>query len=319
MNNQFPTIKFTIEKENNKELAFLDVLVKRNNNNNKLSTTVYRKKTDSGRYLNYKSNHPPATKQAIASTLFHRAMTHCSSERERKREEEKIIDTLVCNNYPRAVIHKARSQVREREKGKEVAAVVAGSSSSRGSNVEEREKPYTTISIPYLPGLSEKIKKLGYRKNIRIVFNSNTTLRQDLVHLKPKNINNCNKNCIYSIPCSCGQNYIGETGRPLQIRINEHKNYVNNPRRYPNTKIVEHLMNKNLNEHIIKWDETIVIGREKKSKKRKVQEAIEITKNKSTTFSQCSHQLDEIWLPIIKKEMQVRTCRRPTRSRPPDI
>jgi hypothetical protein len=29
--------------------------------------------------------------------------------------------------------------------------------------------------------------------------------------------------CIYRIPCQCGREYIGETGRPLNIRIREHK------------------------------------------------------------------------------------------------
>jgi predicted GIY-YIG superfamily endonuclease len=27
---------------------------------------------------------------------------------------------------------------------------------------------------------------------------------------------------IYSIPCECGRSYIGETGRPLAVRLREH-------------------------------------------------------------------------------------------------
>ena len=30
------------------------------------------------------------------------------------------------------------------------------------------------------------------------------------------------KNCVYSIPCSCGKIYKGETGRPLTVRLEEH-------------------------------------------------------------------------------------------------
>jgi hypothetical protein len=28
--------------------------------------------------------------------------------------------------------------------------------------------------------------------------------------------------CVYSIPCECGRSYIGETGRPLAVRLREH-------------------------------------------------------------------------------------------------
>jgi hypothetical protein len=27
--------------------------------------------------------------------------------------------------------------------------------------------------------------------------------------------------CVYSIPCECGRSYIGETGRPLTVRLRE--------------------------------------------------------------------------------------------------
>jgi hypothetical protein len=29
--------------------------------------------------------------------------------------------------------------------------------------------------------------------------------------------------CIYRIPCECGRSYIGETGRPLAMRLHEHR------------------------------------------------------------------------------------------------
>jgi predicted GIY-YIG superfamily endonuclease len=30
--------------------------------------------------------------------------------------------------------------------------------------------------------------------------------------------------CIYSTPCECGRCYIGETGRPLAVRLRGHRN-----------------------------------------------------------------------------------------------
>ena len=34
------------------------------------------------------------------------------------------------------------------------------------------------------------------------------------------------KNVIYQIPCECDKFYIGETSRPLNVRIKEHKDYL---------------------------------------------------------------------------------------------
>ena len=31
------------------------------------------------------------------------------------------------------------------------------------------------------------------------------------------------KNCVYSIPCSCGKVYQGETCHPLKVRVEEHR------------------------------------------------------------------------------------------------
>ena len=68
------TVKFTLEKERDGCLPFLDVNIIRDENT--LHTTVYRKKTDSGRYLNYQSNHPRSVKVGVASSLLRRAETH---------------------------------------------------------------------------------------------------------------------------------------------------------------------------------------------------------------------------------------------------
>ena len=52
-NKTHSSITFTLEKENNDELAFLDLLVKRQNN--QFLTSVYRKQTFTGEYLNFHS------------------------------------------------------------------------------------------------------------------------------------------------------------------------------------------------------------------------------------------------------------------------
>ncbi len=63
INNIYEAIQFTVDSENeNGELPFLDCLIMRNPDGTPY-TTVYRKPTNTGRYLNFHSCHSSATKQ----------------------------------------------------------------------------------------------------------------------------------------------------------------------------------------------------------------------------------------------------------------
>ena len=54
LNNRHPNIKFTIEKQNNHSIAFLDVFISSINNQN-LTLQTYHKSTYTGLLLNFKS------------------------------------------------------------------------------------------------------------------------------------------------------------------------------------------------------------------------------------------------------------------------
>ena len=71
INNLHQNIKFTMEKESNGELAFLDTLLKRNNG--EISVLVYRKPTHTDQYLHYSSHHQTSCKESVVSSLFNRA------------------------------------------------------------------------------------------------------------------------------------------------------------------------------------------------------------------------------------------------------
>ena len=62
INCQHPNIKFTLEKEHNKTLPFLDILVK--SNENKIETSVYYKKTYTGLLTYYFSFTPTVYKSS---------------------------------------------------------------------------------------------------------------------------------------------------------------------------------------------------------------------------------------------------------------
>ena len=72
MNTKHPNIKFTSEFEENDSFSFLDVKITRRNN--QLVTSVFRKATFSGIFINFKSFMTVAYKFGLAYTLLHRSI-----------------------------------------------------------------------------------------------------------------------------------------------------------------------------------------------------------------------------------------------------
>ena len=93
LNNQHPSIRFTMEIEENKRLPFLDVQVFRKPDGS-LGHSVYRKKTDTNRYLHADSNHHPSQKNSLVNILFRRADIISDSD---SRDQEKGISLKLSN------------------------------------------------------------------------------------------------------------------------------------------------------------------------------------------------------------------------------
>jgi hypothetical protein len=276
-NSQSEQTKFTIELEKDKSLAFLDVLVRRDNDN-KITTSVYRKPTESGLCLQYDSNHPKPVKNGVVNNLLHRASTHCHDELEYKKEVEKVKLILINNKYPESLIN---SIIKARER--------------KHTKKKVDEKPHATVILPYMPLLGEKIKRIGKNCNIRVVFSSKETMRAELVRFKPKS-KTIKKDVIYKIPCECSKSYIGETGRALETRLSEHQR--NLKKGDPEvSKLCEHHFNTG---HRFLWDQTKIIGREQNIIARRFHEAAEIMRGGDWVMSTPLFNIDPIWRPMIK-------------------
>ena len=99
-------IQFTIEKEHNFSLPFLNVLIKRNSCNGSitahslLSTTIYRKPAHTNRYLHYTSHHPEHQKLTVAKTLLSKVTTDITDNKQKHSELQNIRSTLRLNGFP---------------------------------------------------------------------------------------------------------------------------------------------------------------------------------------------------------------------------
>ena len=67
LNSQKPTIQFTMEKEEDGKIAFLDVLVQKKGT--LATTSIFRKKTHTDRYRNYDSHHHARIKSSIIKLM----------------------------------------------------------------------------------------------------------------------------------------------------------------------------------------------------------------------------------------------------------
>ena len=91
--------------------------------------------------------------------------------------------------------------------------------------VEGNTRKLNTVCLPYVKGLAESIQRVC-SPYIRTVFTSCSILRRYLFRVKPLTKFNMIKNCVYSIHCSFGKIYKGETGRLLKVRLEEHRKAV---------------------------------------------------------------------------------------------
>jgi hypothetical protein len=80
-----------------------------------------------------------------------------------------------------------------------------------------------TVIIPHVKGISEKLRHIGNRFNLRNIFKNKHKLCGTLMKTGPVRDAQQMKQCVYSIPCDWGKCYIGETSRYLEVCLKEHK------------------------------------------------------------------------------------------------
>ena len=102
LKNKHPSVKFTMEKETNKFLPFLDVLVK--NEGRIFTTSVYMKKTSIGLFTPYNSFTPFSYKIGLIKCLIHSAFKISSLHIIFYKKTNKVKNILQKNMYPISIL-----------------------------------------------------------------------------------------------------------------------------------------------------------------------------------------------------------------------
>ena len=103
LNSISPSITFTLEREQNQSLAFLDVKVTRDRDNT-ISTTIYKKPDHTDRYLQFDSHHPKHHKFAMAKNLYNRIDTHVTNYDDKATLHKQMQHTPTLNEFSRTFL-----------------------------------------------------------------------------------------------------------------------------------------------------------------------------------------------------------------------
>ena len=103
INKQHKNIRFTIEKENEGILPFLDTTLNRKQGS-KPTISIFRKLTFTGLMLNYLSYNPLSYKLAVVKTLINRIYCICNSWKNFHNDLQKLRSILNRNMFPNQII-----------------------------------------------------------------------------------------------------------------------------------------------------------------------------------------------------------------------
>ena len=105
------------------------------------------------------------------------------------------------------------------------------------------------------------------------------------------------KKGVYSIPCSCGRLYIGETICSMKVRLKEHCSEI----MHNKTKSLAVVENYIKNNHYICVEHAKVIATKEHYSKRHIREAVEIEKHPKFFNRDDGLVLSDLWKPPIPK------------------
>ena len=209
MNLLHPALKFTIKKEQNNYLNFLDVLVEKEGTG--FLTSIYRKPTFTEQYIRWNSFSPKTRKISLIKTLVSRALTICSKTK-LDSELEKLKQLFIENGYPADVLlfcmnQKLANFAAEKTFGPDKCPVYLklpwiGYASSKFEN--QISKAITSCFCAVKP---------------RVVYNTRVMLPSAKKNCVPTTQKSC---VVYEFSCQCEARYVGRTTQRLANRIKQH-------------------------------------------------------------------------------------------------
>lgn len=304
-----------METEENNEIPFLDILIKRTEEGN-IETKIFRKKTHTDRYLNFNSFHHKSQKISVIDSLVHRAFQICSPIH-LTEELNHIKKVLTQNAFPIDFINKRIERMKSKfslqtnpdtttnlptlnctqiSNGLTTDPIQTSLNINNHPSNIESEKEDFWVPLPYIGNISNKVGGYLRRKlKWKVTFTPGKKILNMLPSLKDKE--EINQAGIYSIPCeTCTDAYLGESMR-FEERKEDHKGNVRR-REYNKSAIARHIIRNK--QHKINWEDGKIIFKEKDFALRKIKEGLAIQQStKQLMNTDKGLILSNAWKPII--------------------
>ena len=146
-------------------------------------------------------------------------------------------------------------------------ALKSGKKQKPSASPATSQKRKGQITIPYVKGKSEKLRRAYQQYGVSVTLNPLQTLHQRLVAPKDPTALDEKTFVIYHIPCKDGSSvYTDETGRKLKLRLREHKSTASSA----NLPVLAHTKS----GHNINWEGVKVLEKYNRSSTRKITKAI---------------------------------------------
>jgi len=201
LNTQHPNLQYTLERESNNSISFLDIKITKNYTNKKFDFTIHRKETSTNTIINKKSQHPIQHKIAAITALTNR-MKIVSKYTETKEEIITIKEIVHANGYNTDIIRRIMNKQKKTEH-------------KTDDNRQWATFVYHDEDTYKITNILSKYVKISFRTTNHIY------------NLLPNNIEKINKyeqSGIYSLECpTCKKLYIGMTKRKYKTRYEEHR------------------------------------------------------------------------------------------------
>ncbi|XP_064478913.1 uncharacterized protein LOC135392149 [Ornithodoros turicata] len=254
LNSIEPSIQFTCELEQENRLPFLYLSVRRLTTG-LIQTSVSRKPCDTGNFLNFESYHPIEHKRSVVRTLLQRCEDFASCPEQRTSEEMIIKESLTKRGYPLRFFENTRKRMHE------------------PTTRRKDDFRHGIVTIPYVKGVSESIRRALLPLKIKTAFKSCLKLRSLISkpkdHIPPES----QTGVVYKVQClGCEVSYIGETGRKRSTRLKEHERDVRNSTNATRSKteLAEHCWN---TDHSFDYANAVTLAREQRWGPRKLLES----------------------------------------------
>lgn len=285
-------IQFTVEKEANDKLPYLDSVVIRHGNHLKIDW--YQKPTASGRLINFYSKHPRNMKINTATNFIKRVL-NISDDMYHSKNINIIRNILAMNDFP---INTIENLIQSSTENKEINVPTV--------------QPKIYKSMTYIPGLSERLKNSNIidKEKYVMALRTDNCLKKLFSNTKSKIDKGDKSNLIYEIECGgdgsnvCKKVYVGTTKTKLKTRLSSHKSdqkAINKPLEQK-TALAAHCT---VTGHKPRFDNVKILAQEKNYMRRYCLETLFINSvpgEKRLNFKSDTDHCAKIYRQIINKK-----------------